>query len=155
MSAAENKTPPPNRKVKVGAADVQATPPEQLDDAPATADGSIGEASPSRTTEAPETQPAQTLSYDQSHAGSAAQEAAAPRIRRPRIRWGAIVWGLIVGTIAVVTLAITRTTEGREGFVLWLTRLTPGGIWLIVVLAVGGILLLLGLLSAIRRLQRR
>lgn len=73
---------------------------------------------------------------------------------RPRIRWGAIVWGLIVCVIAATTLQVTRTSESREGFVLWLTRLTPGGIWLIVVLVAGGILLLLGLLAAIRRAQR-
>ena len=73
---------------------------------------------------------------------------------RPRIRWGAIVWGLIVCAIAGATLAVTSEGERREGFALWLTRLTPGGIWLIVVLLAGGILLLLGLLAAIRRAQR-
>ena len=73
---------------------------------------------------------------------------------RPRIRWGAIVWGLIVCAIAAATLQVTRVAESREGFTLWLTRLTPGGIWLIVVLVTGGILLLLGLLAAVRRAQR-
>jgi hypothetical protein len=83
-----------------------------------------------------------------------AQTATEPRVPRPRIRWGAIAWGLLVGTIAVATLAITRTAAVREDFALWLTQLTPGGIWLIVVLAAGGILLLLGLLAAVRRAQR-
>lgn len=73
---------------------------------------------------------------------------------RPRIRWGAIVWGLIVCGIAAVTLQVTRTAESREGFALWLSKLTPGGVWLIVVLITGSILLLLGILAAIRRAQR-
>jgi hypothetical protein len=83
-------------------------------------------------------------------AEQAATRALSPR---PRIRWGAVVWGLIVGSLAIITLAIARTEAGRENFALWMARLTPGGIWLIVVLALGGTLLLLGLLSAIRRLQ--
>jgi hypothetical protein len=73
---------------------------------------------------------------------------------RPRIRWGAVAWGLIVCGIAGATLQVTRTEGSREGFILWLTRLNPSGIWLIVVLVSGGILLLLGLLAAIRRAQR-
>jgi hypothetical protein len=63
------------------------------------------------------------------------------------------VWGLIVATVAVATLAITRTAESREDFALWLTQLGPAGLWLVAVLAAGGILLLLGLLAAIRRAQ--
>jgi hypothetical protein len=82
-----------------------------------------------------------------------AQTATEPRVPRPRIRWGAIVWGLIVATVAVATLAITRTAESREDFALWLTQLGPAGLWLVAVLAAGGILLLLGLLAAIRRAQ--
>jgi hypothetical protein len=101
------------------------------------------------TTEAPTVR----LEEQESQGQPAAQLATEPRIPRPRIRWGAIVWGLIVAMVAVATLAITRTAESREDFALWLTQLGPAGLWLIAVLAAGGILLLLGLLAAIRRAQ--
>ncbi|MEO7122945.1 MAG: hypothetical protein ABI400_07485 [Lacisediminihabitans sp.] len=83
-----------------------------------------------------------------------AEDRPAPREPRPRIRWGAIAWAIIVGSIAALTLSVTRTAAGRADFALWLAQLTPGGIWLIVVLTAGGILFLLGLLSVIRRAQR-
>ncbi|WP_349899703.1 hypothetical protein [Parafrigoribacterium soli] len=84
----------------------------------------------------------------------AAQTMLEPSTSRPRVRWGAILWGLVVTAIATVTLSVTRTEGTREDFGLWLGELTPAGIWLIVVMAAGGILLLLGLLAAIRRAQR-
>lgn len=92
------------------------------------------------------------LAHDAVAGGEPASTSAASP--RPRIRWGAIVWGLIVSSVAIITLAVIRTGAGRESFALWLTGLTPGGIWLIAVLVLGSILLLLGLLSALRRLQR-
>lgn len=109
-------------------------------------------AEPEGTAETIET-PTVRLEEQEPQGQPAAQMATEPRVPRPRIRWGAIVWGLLVGTVAVATLAVTRTAASREDFALWLAQLTPDGIWLIVVLVAGGILLLLGLLAAIRRTQ--
>ena len=70
---------------------------------------------------------------------------------RPRIRWGAIAWGLIVCALAAMTMVITGSPDNRTAFVEWLGRLTPGTMWLIAVFVVGGVILLLGLLAALRR----
>ena len=70
---------------------------------------------------------------------------------RPRIRWGAIAWGLIVCALAAMTMVITGSPGNRTAFVEWLGRLTPGTMWLIAVFVVGGVILLLGLLAALRR----
>ena len=69
----------------------------------------------------------------------------------PRIRWGAIAWGFIVCALAVMTMVITGSPENRTAFVEWLGRLTPGTMWLMAVFVVGGFILLLGLLAALRR----
>lgn len=74
---------------------------------------------------------------------------------RPRIRSGAIAWGLIVCGIAVAVLLVVSDGASRTAFASWLGALTPGGYLLIAVLALGGLILLWGLLGLIRRAQRR
>lgn len=69
----------------------------------------------------------------------------------PRIRWAAIAWGIIVSVAAIFVLMTAGSTERREAFFSWASGLSAGGIVVIVVLAVGGLILLLGALSLTRR----
>ena len=91
-----------------------------------------------------ETETTETTEFPQT---TASPEATAS----PRIRWGAIAWGFIVCALAVMTMVITGSPDNRTAFVEWLGRLTPGTMWLIAVFVVGGVILLLGLLAALRR----
>ncbi len=73
----------------------------------------------------------------------------------PRIRAGAIAWGVIVSTLALVTLLLVLDLGRRDAFGYWLRSLDGPDYGILAVLALGGLLLLLGLLGVIRRLQRR
>ncbi len=77
-----------------------------------------------------------------------------PVAARPRIRAGAIAWGLIVIAVAAGTLYTIASDERREAAVRWFSTLTPGGAAIVGVLVLGGFLLLLGILAAIRHAQR-
>lgn len=81
-------------------------------------------------------------------------EADAPA-QRPRIRSGAIAWGLIVCAISVFVLAVISHPGRRAEFVDWAWNLGPAGQALVLVLGLGCLILLLALLSLIRRAQRR
>lgn len=74
---------------------------------------------------------------------------------RPRIRAAAITWGLIVAAIASVTLWVITSPARREGFVDWVLALTPGDVTLLALAASGAIVLVAGLLSAVRSVQTR
>lgn len=74
---------------------------------------------------------------------------------RPRVRAGSIAWGLIVITAASLVLWVAYDPARRSAVTDWALSLTPGGVVLVGVLALGGILLLAGVLAAIRRAQRR
>lgn len=79
----------------------------------------------------------------------------ADSVPRPRTRWAGIVWGTIFAAIALATALIVTSPERRDAFGGWLASLTPGGFVLVGVLAFGCLILVLGLLAAARRLQRR
>lgn len=70
-----------------------------------------------------------------------------------RIRAGAIVWSVIAITISSATLYIVGSDERRAAVTDWVLALTPTAIWLLVAVATGGVLLLTGILAAIRRAQ--
>ncbi|CAN5458405.1 hypothetical protein BH10ACT7_BH10ACT7_22800 [soil metagenome] len=74
---------------------------------------------------------------------------------RPRIRASAITWGLIVATVASVTLYIVTVPARREGFLEWLLALSAGDFALIAIATGGAIVLVAGVLSAARSLQRK
>ncbi|GAB3397160.1 hypothetical protein GCM10027568_32580 [Humibacter soli] len=76
-------------------------------------------------------------------------------VPRPRVRSGAIAWGLIVLAFSALMLTLTTVPGNAVAFAHWASSLTPGTITVIVVVAVGAFILLLALLSAIRRAQRR
>jgi hypothetical protein len=73
---------------------------------------------------------------------------------RPHTRWGAIVWGLIVILTGTTVLTVLSDRERTEAFGDWLGRLTPGGVGVITVLAIGVLVLVLALLAVVRRAQR-
>ena len=91
-----------------------------------------------------------TLDSDQTDA-----TATAPAAPRPRIRVGAIVWGMIVCITAATTLIVVSSQQHRAAFGDWLGELTPDSVGILVLVAAGILLLLLGLVSLIRQAQRR
>lgn len=65
--------------------------------------------------------------------------------RRPRIRLGAIVWGLFAAAVAVGLLIVSRDEGLRAELVDGALALSPGAIAAVVVAALGGLALLIGL----------
>lgn len=74
---------------------------------------------------------------------------------RPRIRFGAIAWGLIVCAIAVTVWSIISSPTSRSEVTTWFWELSPGTAILVAILALGALMLLLGILSLIRKAQSR
>lgn len=74
---------------------------------------------------------------------------------RPHVRAGSIVWGAIVITVAALALWVAVSGTRREAAIDWMLALTPGTAAVVGVLALGGILLIAGVLAAIRRAQRQ
>lgn len=65
--------------------------------------------------------------------------------RRPRIRLGAIVWGLFAAAVAVGLLIVSGDQGLRAELVDAALTLSPGAIAAVVVAALGGLALLIGL----------
>ncbi|WP_233279130.1 hypothetical protein [Microterricola pindariensis] len=76
-------------------------------------------------------------------------------IAGPRIRWAAIVWGLLFAAIAAGTLLTLLSPERRDAFAAWAVSLSPTTVTLYGLLAVGALVLVLGLVGLLRRAQRR
>ena len=74
---------------------------------------------------------------------------------RPHVRAGSIVWGLIVIASASLVLWVSAVPSRRAAVADWVLGLTPGDAALVAVLACGAIVLIAGVLAAIRRAQRR
>lgn len=77
------------------------------------------------------------------------------RMPRPRIRYGALVWGLIVTVVSAITLIVATDPEKSREFITWIDGLSEPAIGLIALIALGGLILLLGLVSLLRQTQRR
>ena len=73
----------------------------------------------------------------------------------PRTRWAGIIWGAVFSALAVTVLVMVGSDERRAAFGVWASSLTVAGFTLVIVLALGCLLLLLGLLGAVRQVQRR
>ncbi|WP_308466061.1 hypothetical protein [Rathayibacter soli] len=78
-----------------------------------------------------------------------------PARPRPRIRSGAIVWGLLVSATAVLILTVVGSPTNGAAFSAWAGALGAGGVILTAVIALGAFILLMALLSLIRREQRK
>jgi peptidoglycan biosynthesis protein MviN/MurJ (putative lipid II flippase) len=72
---------------------------------------------------------------------------------RPRIRWPAIVWGLIVTTVTATALYVRADVARSTDFATWINGLTPVSIGLLAILAVGLFVLIVALLSVVKREQ--
>ena len=75
--------------------------------------------------------------------------------RRPRVRFGTISWGLIVGLGACALLVLLLSPGARSELVQWVLNVQPAVAILLVVVASGAVLLLLGVLALIRQRQVR
>ena len=75
--------------------------------------------------------------------------------RRPRVRFGTISWGLIVGLGASALLVLLLTPGARGELVQWVLNVQPAVVILLMVVASGAVLLLLGVLALIRQRQVR
>ncbi|THG29100.1 hypothetical protein E6C70_15915 [Glaciibacter flavus] len=77
---------------------------------------------------------------------------AAPAPTAPRIRWAAIVWGLLFAGIASALLWVVTDVGNRDAASLWLKTVSPATLVLVILLVVGGLLLVAGLASLLRRI---
>ena len=78
-----------------------------------------------------------------------------PEDLRPRIRWAGIVWGLVFAGLAAPVLWIVLDPARMELVADWWATLTPGGLILTVLVALGALLLVAGLSSLGRRSEHR
>ncbi|GAA1141373.1 hypothetical protein GCM10009651_26880 [Microbacterium natoriense] len=95
---------------------------------------------------------AATATVDPSPAAAmAAASAPAP----PRTRWAAIIWGTLFAVIAGNAIFLLADDARREGIAGWMLDLTPMTVTSFALLVAGGLVLLLGAIGLIRRVQRR
>jgi CDP-diglyceride synthetase len=73
---------------------------------------------------------------------------------RPRIRWAGIIWGLVFAVIAAIVLWIVLEPARMELVADWWATLTAAGLWLTVLLVLGGLLLVAGVSGLARRGDR-
>jgi len=72
----------------------------------------------------------------------------------PRTRWAGIVWGLVLGALAAAGIWLAAG-EGRiDDLVAWTQTLTSAMVVGYAVLAIGALVLVLGLVGLLRRAQR-
>jgi len=72
----------------------------------------------------------------------------------PRARVGAIAWGLVVCVIAATVLAIMTDSARRVAVANWIGGISPGNIWMVVLIIAGALTLLIGVTSFIGQAQR-
>lgn len=76
-----------------------------------------------------------------------------PQPPHPRTRWAGIVWGLAFGAIAAGGIWLSSGLERLEGLSTWLLDLGAGAAVGYGLLAIGGLLLVGGLVGLLRRAQ--
>jgi len=77
------------------------------------------------------------------------------RLPRPRIRTGAIVWGLIVTLVGAGALALLLNPELRDATIAAILSLSAFGFGLAVLAGLGLLILVLAIVTLIRRAQQR
>ncbi|MFF1573418.1 hypothetical protein ACFVWR_11755 [Leifsonia sp. NPDC058292] len=77
------------------------------------------------------------------------------RVTRPHIRWAGVVWGVILIAVSAFVLYTVASPSNHFAFSYWLSHLTPGSGWTLVVVAAGVVILVLALLAAVRSAQRK
>lgn len=81
--------------------------------------------------------------------------AAIARDPRPRTRWAGIVWGLVFAGLAWAGIWLASGENRVEDIVVWAQDLDPATAIGYGILAVGGLLLVTGVVGLLRRAQRR
>ncbi len=77
-----------------------------------------------------------------------------PRIPGPRIRWAGIVWGLVFAGLALAGMWLSSDAGRLEEVAAWAQDLGVGAAVGYGLLAVGGVVLAIGLVGLLRRAQR-
>lgn len=81
-------------------------------------------------------------------------EAQPALVGSPRTRWAAVVWGCVFLAAALGALWIIVDDDRRDTAGTWIGTLTPGPAFAYLGLAVGLLLLIVGVVGLIRRMQR-
>lgn len=79
---------------------------------------------------------------------------AAPALPAPRLRWAAIIWGTVCAAIAGYGLWTLTSADRRDALRMWVTELTVASAIAYGLLAVGALVVILGLIGLLRRAQR-
>jgi hypothetical protein len=74
---------------------------------------------------------------------------------RPPVRWGGVVWGLLLVLFAGGTLWVLSSPSRLTAWDRWVSTLTPATAWALGIAVVGLVIVVSGLLGAIRSAQRR
>lgn len=74
---------------------------------------------------------------------------------RPRTRWAGVVWGLVLAALAAAGLWVAATPRAVEEIGTWAQRVEPATLIAYGLLAVGGLILVTGLVGLARRTQKR
>lgn len=74
---------------------------------------------------------------------------------RTPVRWGGVVWGLLLVLFAAGTLWVLSSPSRLAAWELWVSTLTPATAWALGIAVVGLVIVVSGLLGAIRSAQRR
>lgn len=104
--------------------------------------------------------PAQTTTGPDAASGTDATTgmdvAAAPDTSalRPRTRWAGIVWGLVLAALAWAGVWLASGTDRASDLAAWARDLTPAAAIGYGILAIGGLLLVTGVVGLLRRAQR-
>lgn len=94
--------------------------------------------------------PALTLELD----ASRASDAVSSDLPGPRVRWGGILWGLVLAGLAAWGVFLTATAS-VEQVGDWVQGVQPLPLAAGAILAVGGLVLVAGLVGLARRAQKR
>jgi hypothetical protein len=75
-------------------------------------------------------------------------------MRGPRTRWGGIVWGLAFAALAVGGIWLASGAGRVDALAAWMRQLPTGTAVGYGILAIGGLLLVVGMVGLLRRAQR-
>jgi hypothetical protein len=72
---------------------------------------------------------------------------------RPRTRWAAIVWGVVFAALALAGMSLTSNPAALTGFPKWVMEVEVGTLIGYGLLAVGALVLIVGLVGLLRLAQ--
>lgn len=108
---------------------------------------------PAETRPYPETNPAAPL--PEAEPAWLSQWGKAPVRTTPRIRWAGIVWGLVFVGTGWFALWTLLAEDRRAAFSNWILTMGDGGWAIVGAFAIGGLLVVLGLIAGLRAATRQ